>query len=63
MRCEERSLLFLLLWEQDDSEDSETEEEEDGSQSSTNLQPASRFHRYNTRVMSVAYKGTFWGEF
>ncbi|XP_062305703.1 dr1-associated corepressor isoform X1 [Osmerus eperlanus] len=30
--------------QEDDSEDSETEEEEDGSQSSTNLQPASRFH-------------------
>lgn len=37
---------FLLPWEQDDSEDSETDgDEEDGSQSSTNLQPQSRFHR------------------
>lgn len=36
----------MFSWQQDDSEDSETDgDEEDGSQSSTNLQAASRFHR------------------
>lgn len=41
---------------QDDSEDSETEgDEEDGSQSSTNLQAASRFHRYGHMLSVLRY--------
>lgn len=41
------SLLCSLQCNQDDSEDSETDgEEEDGSQSSTTLQPVSKFQRY-----------------
>lgn len=39
--------MGLLHWKQDDSDNSETDgDEEDGSQSSTSLQAASRFHRY-----------------
>lgn len=39
--------VFCHDGKQDDSEDTETDgDEEDGSQSSTNLQAASRFHRY-----------------
>lgn len=45
-RHSQPSCVRLSLWQQDDSEDSETDgDEEDGSQSSTNLQAASRFHR------------------
>ena len=42
-----KAVLCFSLWKQDDTEDSETDgDEEDGSQSSTNQQAASRFHRY-----------------
>lgn len=43
-------LFCVLCWNQDDSEDSETDgDEEDGSQSSTNLQATSKFHRYELK--------------
>uniref|UniRef100_A0A674EAW2 DR1-associated protein 1 (negative cofactor 2 alpha) n=1 Tax=Salmo trutta TaxID=8032 RepID=A0A674EAW2_SALTR len=48
--------------QEDDSEDSETDEdEEDGSQSSTNLQPQSRFHSPDTMPPQYLHMGTAQG--
>nr|XP_029530551.1 dr1-associated corepressor-like [Oncorhynchus nerka] len=48
--------------QEDDSDDSETDEdEEDGSQSSTNLQPQSRFHSPDTMPPQYLHMGTAQG--
>ncbi|XP_038831903.1 dr1-associated corepressor-like [Salvelinus namaycush] len=60
--CKGKKLSGTESEQEDDSEDSETDEdEEDGSQSSTNLQPQSRFHSPDTVPPQYLHMGTAQG--